>query len=110
MEDIHKISLKLPSCNPYGNITTLDRIETLEADYENYYINHFYCKSTEEFITKINRGSTIFGTDNKWKMARVKTYFGYNKISIQKINLIENHTNLNLTEFKIKIHINNYTT
>ena len=110
VECIHRISLKLPSCNPYGNITTLDGIETLEADYENYYINHFYCKSTEEFINKINKGCAVFGFDNNWKMARVKTYFGYNKITIQKINLIENNTNLNLTKFKIKIHNNNYTT
>ena len=102
----HRISLKLRNCNPYGKITALDGIETLEADYENYYIDHFYSKSTEEFINKLNKGDIIFGNEYNWNMAKVKTYFGYNKITLEKINLIENHTNLNLSEFKIKIQNN----
>lgn len=103
IECLHRISFKYPTCNAYGKITTLNGIETEEADYENYYIDHFYCKSTEEFINKINKGDMVFGSDIDWNMAKVRTYFGYNKITFQKIYLIENSTNLNLTEFKIKL-------
>ena len=99
----HRISLKLKTCNGFGNIESLDGIETNKADYENYYINHFYCKSTEEFINKLNKGDIIYGYNDEWNLAKVRVYFGYNKITSEKINIIENYTKLNLSQFKLKI-------
>lgn len=69
------------------------------ADFYNYYIDHYYyCKSTEEFINKINERDTIYG--NKSKVSRIRTYFSYNKISKEKIDLIENGTGFNLSEYR----------
>ena len=100
----HRISLKFQSCDGFGNIKKLNGIETEDADYENYYIKHFYCKSTEEFINKITKGDLIFGHDENWKLAKIKTYFGYNKITLKKINYIENETGFNLSEYKNQLY------
>lgn len=33
---------------------------------ENYWINHYYCKSREEYIEKINKGSCFYNNPKKW--------------------------------------------
>ena len=71
--------------------------------HKSYYIDHYCFKSTEEYINKINKGDGIFGYSNRIKMHKLNIYFGYNKITIEKINLIENKTGLNLRKFKLKI-------
>ena len=68
-----------------------------------YYIDHYCFKSTEEYINKINKGDGIFGYNNRIKMHKINLYFGYNKITMEKINFIENKTGLNLTKFKLMI-------
>ena len=100
----HRISFKFPSCDGYGVITELKGIETPNGDYENYYIKHFYCKSTEEFISKVMKGDIFFGKNaDKINMDKIKKYFEYNKITLEKINLIEKYTKYNLSELKSKI-------
>lgn len=68
------------------------------ADFYNYYIDHYYYKSIEVFINKINEGDTLY--DNKSKISRIRTYFSYNKITKEKIDLIENGTGFNLSEYR----------
>ena len=97
---IHRLSTKIKGCDGFGKFVELIGIETNNSDYENYYIDHYYCKSTEEFIDKINKGCALFSQDKNYKLARIKTYFGYNKITLQKINLIENKTGFDLLEYK----------
>ena len=84
-----------------GKHKKIDGIITKDADFEYYYIDHYYCKSTEEFINKINKGDALFD-DNR--MDRIKTYFAYNKITNDKIDLIEKRTGLNLSELRKKIY------
>ena len=36
-------------------------------------------------FNKINKGDGIFGYNNKTKMHKINIYFGYNKITIEKI-------------------------
>ena len=72
--------------------------------FKSYYIDHYCFKSTEEYINKINKGDGIFGYNNRTKMHKINIYFGYNKITIEKINLIENKTGLNLSKFKLKMN------
>lgn len=67
------------------------------SDLDYYYIDHYYSKSTEEFINKLNKGDALF-YDNR--MERIETYFSQNKISREKIDYFENSTGLNLTKFK----------
>lgn len=103
---IHRLSLKLKGCNGYGNKTKLIGIETNNSDFENYYIDHFYCKSTEEFIEKVNKGCALFDNDIGYKLDRIRTYFSYNRITLKKIELIERKTGFNLSEYKEKIENN----
>ena len=68
-----------------------------------YYIDHYCFKSTEEYINKINKGDGIFGYNNRIKMHKINLYFGYNRITNEKISFIENKTGLNLSRFKLMI-------
>ena len=69
---------------------------------KNAYIIHFRYKSTEEFILKYKRGySNWFGDRiNSFLYGNVKEYFQLNRITLEKINYIENELNINLSEFK----------
>ena len=98
IECVHTLNHKLKSCDGFGNHKEIEGIITKPADFENYYIDHYYCKSTEEFINKVNRGDALFGYNNI--MDRIKTYFAYNEITYKKIELIENSTGLNLSEIR----------
>ena len=85
----HILSPKLISCDGFGNIKKIDNIVTNISDFEYYYIDHYYCKSTEEFIEKIIKNDVFHNLDNRLKFLKVKIYFGLNKITLDKINYIE---------------------
>lgn len=87
----------LKACNGFGVPQKYINIVTNISDYEYYYIDHYYCKSTEEFINKLKRGDIVH-KDNR--MDRIKTYFSQNLITKEKIDLIENRTGLNLSIFR----------
>ena len=74
------------------------------ARFKLYYIDHYCFKSTEEYINKINKGDGIFGYNKKTKMHKINLYFGYNKITSEKINLLEIKTGFNLSRFKLLIN------
>ena len=100
MNTVHILSTKFKLCDGFGNRRKINGIIT-GADFEYYYINHYYCKSTEEFINKILRTDTVY--KNTSKIDKIKTYLGYNKVTKEKIDLIENRTKINLSEFRIKL-------
>ncbi len=72
-------------------------------DYEYYYIDHYYCKSVEEFIEKINKGCAMQEDSVPYKIHRINRYFDINEINIEKITYIENKTGLNLLSYKLKL-------
>ena len=94
---IHKLNENLKSCDGFGKPKKPLGIVTDISDLEYYYIDHYYSKSTEEFINKLNKGDALF-IDNR--MERIQTYFGQNKITKEKIDYFENSTGLNLTIFR----------
>ena len=98
INDIHILNGNLKSCDGFGNPKNVTGISTDISDFEYYYIDHYFCKSTEEFINKINKGDILYSKKNI--MERIKTYFKINIITTEKINLIENRTGLNLSRFK----------
>jgi len=51
-------------CNGFGQPAKLKGMGTNETDYKYNYIDHFYCKSTEEFVRKLAKGDA-FLTDKK---------------------------------------------
>ena len=58
----HKINTSLKSCNGFGLKPKFIK-DTMEADFDYYYIDHFYFKSLEEFIEKLNKGSVKHGNE-----------------------------------------------
>jgi hypothetical protein len=92
---VHSLNSKLKSCDGFGNIKKINGIITSQPDFRNYYIDHYNFKSTEEFINKINTGDALFFKDNQ--IDRIKVYFGINKITLEKIQLVEKGTGINLS-------------
>ena len=101
---IHRLTLKFKGCDGFGRYSKLKNIQTIRPDYKYYYIKHYYSKSLEEFIGKINRGDIHFGLNNKRKFEQISKYFLLNKITLEKIVYIENHTGLNLSIYRDKLN------
>ena len=92
---------KYESCNGFGlKKKFLNIIHTEKPDYEYYYIDHYYFKSTEEFIDKINRGDCFYGNNIKMNFYWIKIYFSINEITLKKINYFEKKTGINLSYFR----------
>lgn len=100
---VHILNSKLKNCDGFGNFVQINGIITSQPDFTNYYIDHYNFKSTEEFINKINKGDALYGNDNQ--MNRIRVYFGINKVTIEKIQLMEKGTGLNLSEIKNNLKI-----
>ena len=107
---LHKISSKLIGCDGFGNLQEIKGITTNKSDLYYYYIDHYYSKSTEEFINKLMRGSAadknaFNKSDINPKLNRIKVYFSINEITSKKVKYIENITKLNLSLYRNKIKI-----
>ena len=102
IKSVHLLDFNITRCNGFGNFFIPNGINCLIPDYNYNYIDHYYSKSTEEFINKIMKGDGIFGFNTKYKIGKIKIYFSYNKITKEKINFIEKRTNLNLSFIKKK--------
>ena len=66
------------------------------------YIKHFFTKTAEEFCVKLNRGGGQ-SSKNKTLIYRLKTFLSINKITKNKIKILENCTKVNLTKLIKKI-------
>ena len=98
----HLLSTDLHNCNGYGNKNRYYyKTYSNQNDYKNYYIDHYYSKSTEEFIEKLNKGDAYLDT-LKYVMQRVDKYFTQSEITKEKIDFIENKTGLNLSLYRSK--------
>lgn len=100
---IHYLNKHLKYCNGFGNKEKIVNYRQTKPDYKYNYIDHYYSKSTEEFINKVNRGDA-YSLTLKYKMGKVKKYFLQSKLTLEKIKLIENYTGLNLDNYKKLIH------
>ena len=96
---IHTINKQYTNCDGYGHQKKIRLIYASDPDYTNYYIDHFYCKSTEEFIEKINRGDPLFNT-NSYKMERIEKLSKQIILTKEKIEMIEKGTGLSLSKYK----------
>ena len=94
--NFHSISDDLKTCDGFG----IER-KYLKPDYKYYYFKHFYCKSTEEFIEKLNKGD-VYKTSNKMK---IQFYFDYNKITLEKLDYIERKSGDNLSYYRNKLNL-----
>lgn len=88
-------------CNGYGKIINQSsNIHLLTPDYKNYYFDHYYFKSSEEFLLKLTKGDVIFGSRNRLKLYRFFLYFAFNEISEKKLNYFERETGLDFQIFR----------
>ena len=96
----HILDKNVEKCNGFGNIINFrKKIFCRKPDLKYNFIEHYEYKSTEEFINKISKGDCLFGYGIKIKYSRIKRYFKYNKITKEKIYLIQNKTGLNISSF-----------
>ena len=96
---VHILNRHTRSCDGFGKRKKVKNIITIKSDFDFYYIEHYYCKSTEEFINNKLKKSDVFFKDDI-NMLKIKVYFGYNKITTEKINLIEKETKYNLSIYR----------
>ena len=98
---MHIFDRHIKGCNGYGELQELNKLDHMKnPDFRNYYIDHYFSKSVEEFIEKINKGDVFFENKLSFKMHRIKRYFKINDITLEKINYIEKKTGLNLTKYR----------
>ena len=105
--DLLNKSYRLITCNGFGSQIGPKEFLTNKADYDFYYIDHFFCKSTEEFVNKLARGDSlqVGKALERYKISRIKRYFTYNILTKDKIEMIEKGLKLNLSSLKNKIKI-----
>ena len=97
IQSTHTLDKKIGRCNGFGTIFKSRGIYCTIPDFKYYYIDHYYCKSTEEFINKISKGDGVFGYNNINKYKRINYYFKFNKITFGKIYFIAKKTGLNIS-------------
>ena len=105
IEGIHVLNPSLIACDGFGNIKKIKGMATDKPDYYYNYIDHYWSKSTEEFVNKLMRGDGILGKKTlSNNMHRIRLYFSYNNITKERINYIENKTKYNLTKYRMMIN------
>ena len=60
-----------------------------------YYIDHYFCKSTEEFVNKLNKGDPLYLFDSL--KPRIQVYFAINKPTKEKIDYMKNNIIYNIS-------------
>ena len=104
IRDVHKCNDELVNCNGFGHSNKIQGGHySTEPDIKYYYINHYFSKSTEEFINKMKRGDALITDYKNYQMIRVIKYFSQSEITKEKIQMIEKETQLNLSMFKKNI-------
>ena len=94
---LHYLNPKLIACDGFGKIKK-GIYFSKKRDYKKFYIDHYYTKSTEEFIEKMMKGCVASG--RKKRLGIISNYFYINKITLEKINYIENKTLVNLNKYR----------
>ena len=85
----HVLSEKVKACDGFGNKRTVKRITNSHPDYKYNYIKHYYGKSVEEFIDKINRGDLLRGNKQEVIEFAIEKFFYINEITLAKIHYIQ---------------------
>lgn len=100
---LHRLTSQVRACDGFGRKSRDKGFKSIRPDYEYNFINHYFGKSLEEFIEKINKGCAVKGKNQKTILAKIYRYFEIYKIDKEKINYIEKYTGLNLTILKDNI-------
>ena len=85
----HLLSKNLKACNGFGRKSRVKGFLSLKPDYEYYYIKHYYSKTVQEFIEKIERGDLLRGNSNDIIEWAIEKFFYINDITEAKIKYIQ---------------------
>ena len=101
INNVHRGNTYLRNCNGYGygHHYKYNVIYSTEPDTTNYYINHFYGKSTEEFIAKLNKGDAM-RISKEYTLEKIMKYFEQNDYTEEKFNMIQKNIKYNLSKYK----------
>ena len=94
---------RLGGCDNSGFYEEKHGISTTKTDRKYYYIDHYYSKSTEEFIIKLTKGDAL-RNDHWYIHERIAKYFGQSKITKEKIDMIEQKTKIKLYKYRKMIN------
>jgi len=90
----HVICDSIKACDGFGKEIKLNNFYMENSDHKYYYIDHYYSKSLEEFVNKINKGSVVSGQNKKFKFFRIIRYFNINKFKDYKFSFIIKNTKI----------------
>ena len=96
---IHQCTDNLINCNGFGHKNKIKGIYSTEPDNKLYYIDHYYSKSTEEFINKLKRGD-LYKKSKHYIMHKIYKYYLQNNLTKEKIELIEKGIGYRLSKYK----------
>lgn len=82
---MNRLISQIEACDSYGRKSQVKGIKSVRPDYENYYINHYFGKSFEEFIEKSTKGNATIGKNNISIMTKINRYF---EITKEKLDYI----------------------
>ena len=100
----HTLDKNIESCNGFGKKIKIRGFHIKNIDFKYYYIDHYYSKSLEEFVEKLNKGDGHFKKDKNFIYHRIKRYFTVNKITLEKIEYIEKKVDVNLSLYRKKLY------
>ena len=88
-------------CNGFGELLKQKiSIHLQNPDYSFYYFDHYYFKSSQEYITKFSKGNVFFKHVKKFQLYYLYLYFAFNKITQKKLDFFERQTGLDLGVFR----------
>ena len=98
----HFLSEKVKSCDGNGRKSRIQFILSLKPDYKYNYIKHYYGKTVQEFIEKINRGDLMRGNNKAIVEWAIEKFFYINEITQKKIKFIQDKfgSKYNLSKYK----------
>ena len=91
---MNNISSKIKGCDGFGRPRLI-----YGNDFKYKIIDHYYSKSTEEFIRKITRGDVWRGSFD-YIQHRTEKYLNQNHITLEKIEMLEKGIGINLSKYK----------
>ena len=98
INSLHQLNPAIEACDGLGNKPKIDKYY-MEPDFSHFFIDHYYFKSLEEFVEKLNKGSARTYDHIDIKKLRFHRYFTMNEVNINKIKYIENKTKLNIARY-----------
>ena len=105
----HVLSEKIYGCDGFGHKSQVDGIISRNPDYKFNYIRHYYGKSVQEFVEKMNRGDLLRGNGKNIIRWAIEKFFYINNVTLEKLEYIRKYlgTDYNLTKYFYQLKRNN---